>query len=373
MPEFLNLPTILGIILTTVGTILLLWGSHINSDKTTEKIISNSDSNKDEIIGVFIKTSQEIFENIVTDNFSGALGLFNSGNLEIKKGVILELKKGAISDIALRQKIINFLCSLNDWVTEKEEYGGVFLKPDIEWTKWKMEKEFFQLEGKVFEKEKQIISIEASNAIDEIIYEQIKKSTSKKLNFYQKNLLGLLLVDCDFIHQNIDFSGAKLFGLYFWRAKNISQTNFIYSKLYGSTLFRNVMLPKEIYEAYELGTEYNGEVRFMNVQFPQGLNLTNSYFKENVTFNNCQFQDKASFYVSTFKRDLRFFRCVFYGEAGFNGATIYGKSSFENSIFLGKTQFATVDFKEEVNFNGADFKSKPNFGKTKMDNVINLK
>lgn len=373
MPEYLNLPTILGILFTVIGTILMLKGSQINSEKSTAQIIENSDSNKKEIIGVFNKKSQEIFENIITDNFTGALALFNSGDLSIRKGVILELKNKAISDISQRQKIISFLCSLNDWITEKEEYHKVLLKPDIEWTKWKMEKEFFQFENEIFEKEKQIISIEASNAIDEIIYEHIKNPTTIRLNFYQKNLLGLLFVDCDFAHKNIDFSQAKLFGAYFWGARNINQTNFIYATFYGSTLFRNVILPEIIYVSHELGTEYNGDVHFMDVQFPQGLNLTNSYFKESVHFMTCLFQDKAFFYVSTFNKEARFFRCVFNGEAGFNSATFKGKSSFENSTFIGKTQFVTVDFKDEANFKEVSFKSKPNFSKTKMDNIINLK
>lgn len=371
MPDFLNTPIIIGLILTLVASLFLLKGYQINSNKSTDKVLSNGDSNKDEIISE-IRKSQEIIKNIINDDFTGALMLFNSGDLTVKKGVILDLKNKAISDINQRQQILDFLCSLNDWVTDNEEYSEILKKVDIEWTKWKMEKDYLKKGDKVFEKEKQIISIEASNAIDEIIYEHIKTATTQKLTFNQKNLLGLLFADYDFKHNNIDFSQANLFGAYFLGAKNINQTNFIYATYYGSTLFRDVILPEIIYVNHELGTEYNGDVHFMNVQFPEGVNLTNSYFKENVHFVNCVFQKNAVFYISTFMKETRFFRCTFNSEASFNSATFNGKTSFENSAFNSKTQFVTVNFNGETNFKGATFKIEPEFGKTKTENIINL-
>ncbi|TLX72830.1 hypothetical protein E9993_16960 [Labilibacter sediminis] len=372
MPDFLNIPTILGILLSLSGTVFLIWGSSINSNKSTQEIILNSNDNTKEIIKNNIATSSLILNKINNDDLIGAISLFNTGDLTIKKGVIIDLKNKAIANVSLRQKIVDFLGSLNDWITEDSKYQEILLNPSIEWTKWKMDKELFKFDDKVFEKEKQVISIVASTAIDEIIFEHIKSPTNFILNFYQKNLLGILIVNYDFKFNNIDFSKANLFGAYFWGTRNISQTGFEYATYYGSTLFRDMEMPRKIYVGHELGTKYLGELEFLKVNFPNGVGLTNSYFKENVDFVGCVFGDEAVFYISHFEKPVRFSHCYFNGKAGFNSAKFISNVSFESSKFFSGVQFVTVDFLEEVDFKNTTFVIAPNFDKTNMDNVKDL-
>ncbi len=370
--DFLNLQTIIGIILSIAGTVFLLWGSNINSSKSTRQILDSQNANTQKVLSSTEEISKRVFELARGNDLAGALRIFNDGDMVIKKGIIKELKQKALANINVRQQIIDFLGSLNDWVTEDDNNKDVFQNPQLEWLRWKMEKILFEKDGSVFNKEQQILSLEASLAIDEIVSQHIQNPTNTKLHFFQKNILAPMFIDFDFVHGNIDFTKAKIFGLYMMGSKNIGVTHFDSATYYGITLFRNMQLPNIIYTGGDLGTDYLGEVHFLDVEFPSGANLTNSIFSADVHFVTVRFQQEAHFYVSTFKGVTRFANCDFQGETGFNSAKFYKSVSFERSRFHGKTQFATVSFGDGANFEGASFAQVPDFKGTDQKQISNL-
>lgn len=381
--DFLNPQTIIGIILSIAGTVFLLWGSNINSSKSTQQILDSQNTNTQIVLSSteantkkVLRSTEEISKRVLDpargNDFAGALRIFNDGDMVIKKGIIRELKQKALANVNVRQQVIDFLGSLNDWVTEDDGNKDVFLDPQLEWSRWKMEKILFEKDGSIFNKEQQALSLEASLAIDEIVFRHIQISTNKKLHFFQKNILAPMFVDFDFVHGNIDLTKAKIFGLYMMGSKNISMTHFDSAAYYGITLFRSMQLPEIIYTGGDLGTDYLGDVHFLDIEFPRGANLTNSFFSADVHFVSVRFQEKAHFYVSTFKGVTRFDNCDFYGETGFNSVKFQKSVSFERSRFHGKAQFVTVSFGDGANFEGTSFVQAPDLKGTDQNQISNL-
>lgn len=173
--------------------------------------------------------------------------------------------------------------------------------------------------------------------------------TNAILNFWNQNVIGLIATDIDFSYGNINLSKANLYSCYFIGCKSIEKTDFIWTKFYGSSVFRDCYFPKKLNELGQYGTEYNGNLTFIDVKFVQRLSLINTRVKGDVSFLNCEFYDYVNINIVKFDNELRFNHGVFNKKVSFNTSHFGAKSHFFYSDLKSITQFVTVTIEKKVN------------------------
>lgn len=350
-----------NIFITLIGTVLIIIGGQIDGNKSKEDIKQNDNFNTEKILSVL--------DLVLKDDFTGALHVFNAGNLQVKKGVIQELKNKAIHNIDERQKILTFLTSLNDWVDNYPELKD----KDFQWTAWLLNKELIEVNDTILCKENQLISIEVSMVINEIVDYHAKQKTNLVLNFWNQNVIALKPTDVDFKYGNINLSKANLYGCYFIGCESIEKTDFLWAKFYGSSVFCDCYIPKKLNELGEFGTEYNGNLTFKDVRFLQGLSIVNTRIKGDLSFLNCEFYDDVNLNMVKFDNELRFNRGIFNKKVSFNASHFGADSYFFYSDFKSSAQFVTVTIEKQLDFKGCTFNQKPNFKGSDTKKIINLK
>jgi hypothetical protein len=160
--------------------------------------------------------------------FLDAVKIFNESNstTEAKKGALFHLENLALSSPAHRQRVLDFLNSLNSWMREKREE----IK-DADFTAWKNEKNLL-IDEKIVPKETQLLSAEIPKIFENIIrkhneeYKSFSEEEKKRfaLDFSYFVFAEIHFVRFDFPQTDNQFPQLHLFRKYefffseiFWR------------------------------------------------------------------------------------------------------------------------------------------------------------
>jgi uncharacterized protein YjbI with pentapeptide repeats len=247
--------------------------------------------------------------------FLDAVEIFNESNstTEAKKGALFHLENLALSSPAHRQRVLDFLNSLNSWMREKREE----IK-DADFTAWKNEKNLL-IDEKIVPKETQFLSAEIPKIFENII----RKHNEEYKSFSEEERKRFAL----------DFSYFVFAEIHFVRF-DFPQT---------ITSFRNCIF---LGNANFFGAKFSGgNANFFGAKFSGG----NAYFSEaefsggDAIFHEAKFSGgRADFSEAKFSgRSVRFSRAQFSGgnanfyEAEFSG----GNADFRGAHFLEEMRF----------------------------------
>jgi uncharacterized protein YjbI with pentapeptide repeats len=271
--------------------------------------------------------------------FLDAVDIFDkSKTLEAKKGALFHLENLALSSPAHRQRVLDFLNSLNSWMREKREE----IK-DADFTAWKNEKNLL-IDEKIVPKETQLLSAEIPKIFENIIrkhneeYKSFSEEEKKRfaLDFSYFVFAEIHFVRFDFPQTitsfrnciflgNTDFFGAKFSG---------GNANF-----YGANFLGEMRIfPKRIF--WRRCDFSRSEIFWRKADFSEA-----NFLEEVFVFPEQIFWRKCDFYEAEFSG----------GNADFRGAIFWRKCDFLRSeIFWRKCDFYERNFLEE-NFRGAQF------------------
>jgi uncharacterized protein YjbI with pentapeptide repeats len=268
--------------------------------------------------------------------FLDAVKIFNESNstTEAKKGALFHLENLALSSPAHRQRVLDFLNSLNSWMREKREE----IK-DADFTAWKNEKNLL-IDEKIVPKETQFLSAEIPKIFENII----RKHNEEYKSFSEEERKRFAL----------DFSYFVFAEIHFVRF-DFPQT---------ITSFRNCIF---LGNANFFGAKFSGgNANFFGAKFSGG----NAYFSEaefsggDAIFHEAKFSGgRADFSEAKFSgRSVRFSRAQFSGgnanfyEAEFSG----GNADFRGAHFSGGNAiFSEAKFSGgDADFFGAEFSGR---------------
>jgi hypothetical protein len=266
------------------------------------------------------KTSQENTKNqtqqVKNDKFSrqnqqflDAVKIFDeSKTLESKKGALFHLENLALSSPAHRQRVLDFLNSLNAWMREKKDE----IK-DADFTKWRNEKALLVSE-EIVPKEAQLLSAEIPK-----IYENIIRKHNEEF---------LMLGESD--------EERKKFELDF--------SYFVFAEID----FSHFVFPQE--DTKFVNCVFLGDTSFYRTKFSdKGVVYftVSEFFGKRITFTSAEFFEGDFMYVK------------FFGEINFLDSKFFGKGTFfnETEFFGKKIDFSYAKFSSEysTNFSGAKF------------------
>jgi uncharacterized protein YjbI with pentapeptide repeats len=358
--------------------------------------------------------------------FLDAVDIFDkSKTLEAKKGALFHLENLALSSPAHRQRVLDFLNSLNSWMREKREE----IK-DADFTAWKNEKNLL-IDEKIVPKETQLLSAEIPKIFENIIrkhneeYKSFSEEEKKRfaLDFSYFVFAEIHFVRFDFPQTitsfrnciflgNTNFSGAKFSGgnANFHGAKfSGGNANFSGAKFSGgdadfSEAEQNFLEEMRIFieakfsggDADFDGAKFSGgNANFFEAKFSGG----DAYFIEakfsggNANFYKAEFSGgNAIFGGAQFSGGRADFRGAHFsgGNADFSGAEFSGgnaifyeaefsggnasfwEAEFPNIIFAEKADFTKcpIKIKDEWEIEEFDFLSPENYKKFRDGEAI---
>lgn len=252
--------------------------------------------------------------------FLDAIRLFEKAKtLETKKGALFHLENLAISSPAHRQRVMDFLNSLNSWMRDEIE---TLKDLKIEkWDKWKNEKRLLFEECTPELKDKQLLSAEIPKIFENIIKKHSKDWDSHKIDI---NFSSFVLPQIDL--NRTDTIQDTYFGIYtfpqevtdFYNSVFLGYTNFemsifksclrfINTNFYGHTTFRWSKFHHEIYFFKSLSQAsicfddtkiLNGIRAFSSTITPNSqFSFVNAEFGKHAYFDICE----LDFYMANFK------------------------------------------------------------------------
>lgn len=311
------------------------WGNNFNLMSSEEKIVL-----KDFIIGLGAlatiivafknwKTSQKNTDNqtqqIQSDKFSrqnqqflDAVELFKNENLEIKKGALFHLENLALSSPAHRQRVLDFLNSLNAWMRERKDE----IK-DADFKKWRNEKsvlfirEIRDENQKIIKEGRKIIldgvsddqqklSAEIPKIYENIIQKQNEdfseeEKTKYELNFSYFVFAEIIFLNFVFPQKITDFSNCLFLGAtFFTSTKFEGDTLFIETEFLGNVQFLGVKFLRR-YVTFERSQFLGLVTAFFGIQFPKG-NI--DFWKVKISKNLILFAKDFDFRKCSFKTEF---------------------------------------------------------------------
>jgi len=114
------------------------------------------------------------------------------------------------------------------------------------------------------------------------------------------------------------------------------------------------------------GSIFNGEIRFVNVEFQDAAIFDGCEFQKATRLDNTSHEGMTSFVGCVFKDDVQFNGIKFERKALFNGANFYKKVNFINSSF-NNAEFLFTNFKNRVEFRNTIFRNQSLF----LDSLFN--
>ncbi len=319
------------------GLLILIWRSLL------------SEKNNHQFIKQIENQNQKLKKELITQKsqqFLDSLKLFeNSQNIEVKKGALFHLEHLALEFPAYRQRCVDFLCSLNDWMSEYINYFNEQSEQD--WRFWRNEKVAFEEinkgqavkgltihSGKMKEsREKQLISMEVSGILEKIIKQHCQDIENKTTNFILDFNLRLLPV--------IDFSNL----IFPKKSINFTNTTFFMCNFEKTEFLGDI----DFYQA-----DFIGKVKFLESKFRQKVNFTKTRFARKANFIGCQFSDEVNFCQSEFLSKANFLEAVFYKKTDFAYSKFHDQGNFLNVKFASEVSFVKAKFHKKMNFNKID-------------------
>jgi uncharacterized protein YjbI with pentapeptide repeats len=345
--------------------------------------------------------------------FLDAVDIFDkSKTLEAKKGALFHLENLALSSPAHRQRVLDFLNSLNSWMREKREE----IK-DADFTAWKNEKNLL-IDEKIVPKETQLLSAEIPKIFENIIrkhneeYKSFSEEEKKRfaLDFSYFVFAEIHFVRFDFPQTitsfrnciflgNTNFSGAKFSGgnANFHGAKfsggNANFSGALFSggdAIFHEALFsggRDAKFLEEVFEStifwrmrmrsfWRKRSEQfsGGNADFFEAKFSGGdAYFRSGIFEATIFWRKCEFLRSGIFWRRCdFWRSTIFWRkCDFFGahfsggNADFSGAEFSGgDANFYEAEFSGgnasfwEAEFPNIIFAEKADFTKCPIKIK---------------
>jgi uncharacterized protein YjbI with pentapeptide repeats len=108
------------------------------------------------------------------------------------------------------------------------------------------------------------------------------------------------------------------------------------------------------------GSIFNGEIRFVDVEFQDAAIFDGCEFQKATRFGNTSHKGMTSFIGCVFKDDVQFNGIKFERKALFNSANFYKKVNFINSSF-NNAEFHFTNFKNHVEFRNTIFRNRSLF------------
>jgi uncharacterized protein YjbI with pentapeptide repeats len=105
------------------------------------------------------------------------------------------------------------------------------------------------------------------------------------------------------------------------------------------------------------GSLFNGEIRFIDVEFQDAAIFDGCEFQKATRFDNTSHKGMTSFVGCVFKDDVQFNSIKFERKALFNSANFYKKVNFINSSF-NNAEFLFTNFKNHVEFRNTIFRNQ---------------
>lgn len=280
--------------------------------------------------------------------FLDAVKLFKDTNLEIKKGALFHLENLALSSPAHRQRVLDFLNSLNWWMrAEKEKLEKL---ESVDFRKWKNEKIPLLL-NEIVRHKKQILSAEIPKIFENIIRKhnlEFPNFTAAEKKEFALDFSFFIFPEIDFreivfTQNETNFSGCLFLGNATFEGAKFETANF------RNANFRNANFKKVKFQ----------EANFVRTEF-QTANFDSAKFQESyfvrakfwfASFVNAELQ-KVYFLSAEFQEGL-FWRTEFQ-EADFRKAK-FQKAHFHSAKFQ-ETYFQETDFiKCPIKGVGGDF------------------
>lgn len=315
-----------------VGLVFLGWRT-ISFDKNVRNQTRQTESDE------FSRQNQQ---------FLDAVKLFKDTNLEIKKGALFHLENLALASPAHRQRVLDFLNSLNWWMrAEKEKLEKL---ESVDFRKWKNEKIPLLL-NEIVRHKKQILSAEIPKIFENIIRKhnlEFPNFTAAEKKEFALDFSFFIFPEIDFreivfTQNETNFSGCLFLGNATFEGAKFETANF------RNANFRNANFKKVKFQ----------EANFVRTEF-QTANFDSAKFQESyfvrakfwfASFVNAELQ-KVYFLSAEFQEGL-FWRTEFQ-EADFRKAK-FQKAHFHSAKFQ-ETYFQETDFiKCPIKGVGGDF------------------
>lgn len=276
--SFIQLATGIGGVLTIIG---LFWRAKI-SDETVK---NQTHQLKNE------ETTQK------NQQFLDAVRLFDDAkSQEAKIGAIYYMESLAISSPAHRQRCIDFLCGLNEWMREYIEK-----------------------------------------------YENDPKSIAKALEDVKPIISNLGEIVTEVVVNIVRHHCKNLPNEEAYRGLNLNK------KIFVKANFSYIVFPKNF--SYFVSTIFLDFVHFRENHFCGQANFIDTKFYGNAFFSEVEFYDLANFafakFLDTAGFNSRFSGVALFASAEFSGATNFNNAKFQNDVFFNKT-----DFKKAIIYEG---------------------
>jgi len=300
-------------------------------------------SNQTESIQVQTRQQQREDETQKNQQFLDAIKLFGENtNLEAKKGALFHLENLALSSPAHRQRVLDFINSLNRWMTSDETVlEKLKEKTDEAWGKWRNERKKFEDLG--IEDEKQDLSMETPKIFENIIREhgkQWERLTEEEKEKYTLDFSHFIFPVINFSGVNFPQPETLLGGCIF-----LGHTRFNKSKFLGIVYF--------------FDNNFFGMTRFEASKFANTLQFLGNIFFRETDFLESKFGGSSIFWRTQFLETVDFLECKFVGIADFQGCRFLGRRNFQKSVFSGEL-WAEKDGKGLL-FSSKDVQERPSW------------
>jgi uncharacterized protein YjbI with pentapeptide repeats len=309
--------------------------------------------------------------------FLDAVDIFDkSKTLEAKKGALFHLENLALSSPAHRQRVLDFLNSLNSWMREKREE----IK-DADFTAWKNEKNLL-IDEKIVPKETQLLSAEIPKIFENIIRkhnEEYKSFSEEEKKRFALDFSYFVFAEIHFVRFDFPQTITSFRNCIFLGNTNFSQSEIFWRKC---EFFRakfsggNAIFPERNFlEEMRFFTKRNflEEMRIFPTKFSGGSAIfyeakfsggNANFYEAKFSGGNADFsrsgiflEEMRFFPKRNFLEEMRFFRSgIFWRKADFRGAQFSG----------GNANFYGADFLEDADFSGAFFWRKCDFFRSEI-------
>jgi len=394
--KYLNVLTIKDVLIgigATITICLTVWRSKI-ADKRANSFARNVEHQSKQIENEEMTQKNQQFLDAI-EFFKG-----KDNSLEVKKGALFHLENLALSSPAHRQRVLDFLNSLNGWMreidfTDLDEFinfeefkrnnstlKDLILHEKFQiyiWNKWKNEKIpllshwFFHA------------SIDDQKLSAEIprIYENIIRKHGEEWKYFSDKERKSYFLDFSyFIFPEVDFSNikfpqeiTKFNNALFCGKTGFMKVDFDGQVVFWDSLFINFVdfsNAKFKDTAFFDRLKSKGTVWFSEVKFEDVINFENAKFESFVKFNNTKFIGNAKFNSSEFRGKTEFMYSEFENEASFYNTKFEKIVSFSNVLFHKGVEFRETHFYDILFFNKAEFNFSVDFVGVQFEKSINF-
>jgi uncharacterized protein YjbI with pentapeptide repeats len=314
--EKIGMNDFFGLIVKTISAVIITVGLYLTSEQ-----IKNQTSELE------LKRNEQY-----NQQFLDAINLFkNENSFEVRKGALYHLENLALSSPTHRQRVLDFLNSLNSWMRENADK----IK-DADFTAWKNEKNLL-IDEKIVPKETQLLSAEIPKIFENIIRkhnEEYKSFSEEEKKRFALDFSYFVFAEIHFVRFNFPQTETSFRNCIF-----LGYTNFSLAKFSGGNA------------NFEGAKFSGGDASFYGAKFSGG----NAYFSE-AEFSG----GDAIFHEAKFSGGNAYFSGAkfFGGRADFRGAQFFGgRADFRGAQFSGGNAiFSEAKFSGgNANFFGAKF------------------